>query len=40
MLHAVIRHKLLEKHGSSVIDAKGPIPMHLLGYSHIIQFLA
>lgn len=31
MLHAVIRHKLLEKYGSSVIDPKGPIPMHLLG---------
>ncbi|EFA06546.2 angiotensin-converting enzyme [Tribolium castaneum] len=31
LLHAVIRHKLLQKYGPSQIDPKGPIPMHLLG---------
>ncbi|KAK4884900.1 hypothetical protein RN001_001171 [Aquatica leii] len=31
LLHAVIRFKLLQKYGPSVIDPKGPIPIHLLG---------
>ncbi|KAL3280443.1 hypothetical protein HHI36_023984 [Cryptolaemus montrouzieri] len=31
MIHSVIRHKLHGKYGSSEIDLKGPIPVHLLG---------
>lgn len=38
LLHAVVRHKLLLKHGSSEIDPTGPIPIHLLGDSPRIIF--
>lgn len=31
MLHAVVRHKLYVKYGSSEIDLNGPIPIHYLG---------
>lgn len=33
MLHSVVRYKLYQKYGPSVIDLKGPIPVHLLGKS-------
>lgn len=32
-IHAVVRHKLYLKYGSSEVDPKGPIPIHLLGTS-------
>lgn len=31
MLHAVVRHALYLKYGSSVVDPVGAIPAHLLG---------
>ncbi|XP_031327356.1 angiotensin-converting enzyme-like [Photinus pyralis] len=31
LLHAVVRHKLFQKYGSTIVDPKGPIPIHLLG---------
>ncbi|XP_058820823.1 angiotensin-converting enzyme-like [Topomyia yanbarensis] len=30
-IHAYVRFKLREKYGASVVSAKGPIPIHLLG---------
>ncbi|KAF5290987.1 hypothetical protein FQA39_LY14518 [Lamprigera yunnana] len=31
LLHAVIRFKLLQKYGPSIVNPTGPIPIHLLG---------
>ncbi|XP_058122441.1 angiotensin-converting enzyme-like [Anopheles ziemanni] len=33
-LHAYVRYKLREQYGSEIVSEKGPIPIHLLGYSH------
>lgn len=31
-LYAVVRHKLFQKYGSTIVDPRGPIPIHLRKY--------